>query len=134
MKRNFISGGAAVLFGALIALGPQYLFKICTVHEAGAAFCYWVGRAEISMGILIAVLGICMFIFSDVKVQLGLSIGIFLTGIVALLIPQDMFFGVCKDAEMSCNKYTLPSLTVICAVLIIGAIVNMMSLEKKSRS
>lgn len=134
MKRNLICGGAAILFGLLIALGPQFLFKTCGIHDDDVPVCYWAARAEISMGILIAALGVYLIFFTNIKVQLGLTISIFMSGIVAGLIPFDIFFGVCKDTSMVCYRVTLPALTVISALLIIGAVVNMMLLEKKTRS
>lgn len=136
MKRNIISGGAAVLFGLLLALGPQFLFKICgsSHNSEQLQFCYWAARGEIAAGILIAALGIFIILLSDIKVQMGLTISIFLAGIVALLIPFRDFYGFCADTSMRCNTVTFPALVVICSLLIIGTVVNTIYLEKKTRS
>jgi len=135
VKKNFISGGAAVLFGLLIALGPQFLFKGCGVHgDEHIPFCYWAARGELAVGFLIAAIGIWIILSADLKVQMGLSISIFLAAIVAGIIPYKVFFSVCADASMRCNKVTLPALTIICALLLIGVIFNVIYLEKKTRS
>jgi len=134
VKKNIISGSAAILFGLLIAVGPQLIFSFYDDHGKVTSFCHWVAQAETCMGILLSALGICLILFSDIKIQLGLTIGIFLAGIVALLIPHDLFFGVCKETSASCNKITFPALMIINSVLIIGAVFNMIYLEKKTRS
>jgi len=134
MKRNIISGTAAILFGLFIALGPQFLFKMCGQHESGYSACHYAGLAELCIGILIASTGICIVLISDIRIQLGLTIGLFLMAIVAGLIPHEVFFGVCKNKEMSCYNAALPALTVISALLLIGVVYNMIYLEKKTRT
>jgi len=135
VKKNYISGGAAVLFGLLIALGPQFLFKVCEAHGGDHySFCYWAARGELAAGFLIAAMGIFIILFSNLKVQMGISISIFLAVIVAGLIPYRVFFGVCANESMRCNKVTLPALTIICALSLIGVIINVIYLEKKTRS
>jgi len=134
MKRNIISGGAAVLFGLLLILGPQFIFKVCGQHGSGFPVCHWSGLAELCVGILIAALGICIILISDFKVQLGLTAGVFLAAVVAGLIPYEIFFGVCDNDTMTCRIAALPALTVISALLFIGAVFNMIYLEKKTRA
>ena len=134
MKKSIISGAAAIIFGLLIALGPQFLFKVCGVHDDSLPRCYWAARAELCMGILIAAMGICMLFLSDMKTQLGMSISIFLMGIIALLIPFDKFISFCKDAELVCRRVTFPILTVLSSLVVLGALINMAYLEKKTKS
>ncbi|MCL2174522.1 MAG: DUF4418 family protein [Treponema sp.] len=134
MKRNNISGGAVILFGLLIALGPQFLFKMCGQHESGYSACHYAGLAELCVGILIASVGICIVLISDIKVQLGLTIGLFLMAIVAGLIPYEIFFGVCDSDTMSCRNAALPALTVLSSCLLIGVVYNMIYLEKKTKT
>jgi len=134
MKRNIISGGGAILFGLLIALGPQFLFKMCGQHESGYSACHWAGLAELCMGILIASVGICIVLISDIRIQLGLTTGLFLMAIVAGLIPYEIFFGVCDSDTMTCRKNALPALTVVSGCLLIGVVYNLIYLEKKTRT
>ncbi|MCL2210571.1 MAG: DUF4418 family protein [Treponema sp.] len=134
MKKNIISGGAAVLFGLLIALGPQFIFKICEPADDRLMFCFWVGRAEIAVGILIAALGVAIILLSDVKIQLGLTLGIFMSAIVAISFPQDIFLDLCKHEGAVCQKVTFPALMVVCGLLAAGAVFNLIYLEKKTKS
>ena len=115
--------------GLLLALGPQFLFKVCDSHTM---VCHWTAQAEIGIGGIIALLGVAMFIFTDVKIQLGLSIGILLSGIFALLVPH-LLIGGCSTASMACNTIAFPAITVICILLLVGVLINIIySLRKLS--
>jgi len=87
----------------------------------------------IATGALIALLGICIIIISDVKIQLGLTIGIFLADIVSASFLINKFIGLCRDPEMACQKAALPALIVICSLLFAGAVFYMIYLERKTR-
>jgi hypothetical protein len=130
MKNRIVSGGAVTAFGLLIALGPQFLFKVCP--PAGDIFmkCYWSARAEIGIGALIAALGAALVIFASPKTRLGLSIGIFLSGIIALLIPHSLIGG-CSMHSMACRKIAFPSITVIAIFVLITAALNTVYLSRK---
>ena len=85
--------------------------------------CFWTARAELGLGILIAILGALIIAFQSVQIRLGLNISIILNGILALLIPISLI-GVCDGVHMSCHSLTLPALAVISSALIIAAVVN----------
>ena len=129
-----ICGVAAIFFGLLITLGPQFLFKTCDTPGDNLLRCHWAARAEICTGILIAALGICLTVFSDPKTRLGLTIGIFLAGIVSVIIPLEQFIGICKEADALCRKVTFPALLTLSAMTIIGAVANMFYLERKTKT
>ena len=114
MKR--IIGIIVAVVGLLLALGPRFIFKVCDSHTM---ICHWTAQAEIGIGIIIALLGIALVIFSDIRIQLGLSIGIFLSGIYALLVPH-VLIGGCATSSMPCNTTAFPSITVICILLLVG--------------
>ncbi|MDR1127705.1 MAG: DUF4418 family protein, partial [Treponema sp.] len=118
MKNRIASGIAAIVFGLLIALGPQFLFKVCPVMGDMIMKCHWSAQAEIGAGALIAALGIALVFFADPRVRLGLTIGIFLSGILALLIPH-VLIGGCASHIMPCRKITFPSITVVSMLLLI---------------
>ena len=111
MKQTIISSIVVIVLGLFIALGPQFLFKVCTAHDGALPRCHWSARAEMGMGMLAAALGICLLAFSDPKTQLGLAIGIFLTGIIIIGIPHALIGG-CSVKTMSCRKIAFPALTV----------------------
>lgn len=91
--------------------------------------CFWTARAELGLGILIAILGALQIVFQSVQLRLGLNISIILNGILALLIPISLI-GVCDSKHMSCHSLTLPALAVISSFLIIAALVNAIYLFK----
>jgi hypothetical protein len=130
MKNRIVSGGAALAAGLLIALGPQFLFKVCPVMGDMVMKCHWSARAEIGAGALIAALGIALVVFAGPKTRLGLTIGVFLAGILALLIPHALIGG-CPGHSMACRKITFPAITVISILLLTGAAFNALYLARK---
>ncbi|MDR0722252.1 MAG: DUF4418 family protein [Treponema sp.] len=130
MKNRIILGGGVVVFGLLIALGPQFLFKVCPVVGDMFMKCHWSAQAEIGVGALIAALGIALVFFANPKTQLGLAIGIFLSGVLALLIPH-VLIGGCPMHSMACRKIAFPSITVITILLLIGTAVYTLYLTRK---
>ncbi|MDR2343071.1 MAG: DUF4418 family protein [Spirochaetaceae bacterium] len=130
MKKRIILGGGALVFGLLIALGPQFLFKVCPVVGDMLMKCHWSAQAEIGVGALIAALGIASVFFADPKTRLGLTIGIFLSGVLALLIPH-VLIGGCPMHSMACRKITFPSITVIGILLLTGSAVYAIRLARR---
>ena len=131
MKNRIVSGGAAIVFGLLIALGPQFLFKVCPVVDGMYMKCHWTAQEEIGIGgPLIAGLGIALIVFASSKIRLGLTIGIFLSGVLALLIPHALIGG-CPMPSMACRKITFPAITVIGILLLITMALNALYLARK---
>ena len=134
MKKSFLYGGIVTVLGLFIALGPQFLFKLCGGGCSccgDVPTCHWSGQAEIGLGMLIAALGICIFVFTDAKTQFGLLIGIFFAGIIALCIPH-VLIGGCGMMTMACRKIAFPAITVECVVLLVfSAVVAVYSEMKK---
>jgi hypothetical protein len=120
MKIRIVGGIAAAALGLLIALGPQFLFKVCEVMGDKVMKCHWAAQAETGVGAVIAVLGIALVIFGSPKTRLGLLIGVFLSGVLALLIPHALIGG-CGMPSMACRKTAFPAITVISILLLIGA-------------
>jgi len=133
MKRSIIFGSVVIVLGLLIALGPRFLFKVCAHGENGYPHCHWSAQAELGMGFLIAALGICMIVFTDHKTHLGLLIGIFLTGIIALFIPHALIGG-CGMMTMQCRKVAFPAITAESVVLLVFSAVIAVYIEMKKPS
>jgi hypothetical protein len=131
MKNQIISGGAVIIAGLLIAAGPQWLFAVCDPKADGSfMLCHWSARAEIGAGGLIAALGAALFCFSSPKIRLGLTIGVFLSGVLALLIPH-WLIGGCAMHSMRCRTVSFPAITVTGILLLIVAALNMVYLARK---
>jgi hypothetical protein len=132
MKNRIASGIAVIIFGLLIALGPQFLFKVCepvspmAAHDGGGQTwmkCHWSAQAEIGIGGLLAALGIGLLLFSSKDTRFGLTVGVFLSAILALLIPH-VLIGGCSMPTMQCQSLAFPAITVLGILLIIGSVGN----------
>jgi len=132
MRKNIIIGAGAIIAGLLIALGPQFLFKVCPQESNGDWLqCHWSVQALLGTGIIIAALGFCIVLFSDLKTHVGLVVGIFFAGIVSLAIPYSLIKGCNKELEMACTEVTFPIITVLGAVVLAGSAAYMVYLWKK---
>jgi hypothetical protein len=130
-KMNIIIGAIVVVLGLLITLGPQFLFKICGIHDDGGfSKCHWSGQAEIGIGFLIVALGVCMIVLKDTKTHLGLAIAVFLSSFVSLAIPHALIGG-CDNAAMACQRVGFPALTVEAVILLIVSAVYVVFIEMK---
>ncbi|MDR2400367.1 MAG: DUF4418 family protein [Deferribacteraceae bacterium] len=119
MKNRIVSAVAALISGGLIALGPQYLFRLCGLIPGGAIMrCHWSGQAEIGIGALIAVLGIFLIISRNPAYRAAYSVSVALLGVLALLIPN-FLIGGCSHPEMACRTTAFPALTVISLLVIL---------------
>jgi len=132
MKNSFVVGTVIIILGLLIAMGPQFLFKVCTAHNGALPLCHWSAQAELGMGMLVAALGLCFIVFSDPKTQQGLLIGIFLTGIIVLGIPYALIGG-CTAKTMACHRVAFPALTVQGIILLAYSAIIVVYLELKRR-
>jgi hypothetical protein len=123
MKNRVIGGIVVIAGGLFIALGPQFLFKVCP--PAGDVFmkCHWSARAEIGIGGLLAVLGIGLAVSASMDIRLGLTAGIFFSAILALLIPH-VLIGGCPMPSMPCRTAAFPSITVLAILLLIFSALN----------
>jgi hypothetical protein len=130
MKNRIASGAAAIVFGVLIALGPQFLFRVCPVMGDTIMKCHWSAQAEIGVGGLIALLGVALIVFAHPGIRLGLTVGLFLSGVLALLVPHALIGG-CAMHHMPCRKVTFPAITVISILLLIGSVLNTLYLARK---
>jgi hypothetical protein len=130
MKNRIIAGTTTAVLGLLIALGPQFLFKVCPVSAGMIMKCHWSAQAEIGVGALIAALGIALIFFANPKTRLGLGIGIFLSGVLALLVPHGLIGG-CPMHSMACRKIAFPAITAISILLLIGSALYALALARK---
>jgi hypothetical protein len=156
MNKTVIISAVVMALGLLIALGPQFLFKVCDPNMSSSAnadaddccaepaqndccgtaasslpICHWSARAEIGIGLLIVALGACMIVFTDPKTHLGLLIGTFLASIVALGIPHSLIGG-CATMTMRCRRVAFPALTIESIVLLVfSAIMIILIVIKK---
>jgi len=136
-----------IALGLFISLGPQFLFKVCSLNMASSkstedccteqetnsccvpsknslSICHWTARAEIGIGLLIVALGACMIVFTDPKTHLGLIIGVFMASIIALAIPN-FLIGGCSSLAMRCRRLAFPALTVESIILLVFSVIRL---------
>jgi hypothetical protein len=71
-------------------------------------------------------------IFASPKIRLGLAVGIFLSGVLALLVPHGLIGG-CAMRTMPCRMVAFPSITVIATLLLIGTALNAVYLTRAEK-
>ena len=131
MKKTIIFSAVMIAAGLLIALGPIYLFKACPPGCCSAyPDCLWTTKAVLGMGMVITALGIFCILYNDPKTQLGMTIGIFLSGIMVLLIPH-VIIGGCAIKSMECRLVTFPALTILGIFVVIFSGIKTLSLKKQ---
>ncbi|MDR0671525.1 MAG: DUF4418 family protein [Oscillospiraceae bacterium] len=132
MRQRALTGAAYVALGALIALGPQFVFAICDQTEHGVTTCFWTARAELGVGGAAAALGLLVILLGRTPgVCAGLSAAFAVNGVLALLLP-DVLIGVCEHPHMACRLATLPALNLIGALAALLGAANAARLLKKS--
>ncbi|MDR1932162.1 MAG: DUF4418 family protein [Spirochaetales bacterium] len=135
MKNRILSGTAVIIAGLLICLGPQFLFKVCgpaLSHNGGGPVwmkCHWSAQAEIGIGALLAAFGLALLLSGSRDIRTGLSAGVFLSAILALLIPHGLIGG-CPMATMPCRAISFPSITVLGILLLIISAGNILYLAR----
>jgi len=130
MKKTIIYTIIITITGLLITLGPFYIFKACAAGCCAAyPECFWMTKFVHALGVIITALGVFHILYTDAKTQLGMSIGIFLTGIMALLSVR-VIFGGCDIKSMECNLVTIPALTALTILVILISGIKLYSLRK----
>lgn len=117
MKNKILSIGTIVL-GALLAAGPQFLFKPCPTTEKFMK-CFWSCKALIVVGAVLALIGLLQLIAKEAKSRKVLAVVGLALAVSAILIPT-VIIGGCVKPEMACKVLTFPithSLSVATIVL-----------------
>ena len=130
MKNKVIVSIIFVILGVLILLAPTVIFPVCPADMKMR--CQYTKQAEIGIGILITVLGIVTFFFSE-QIRAGISLAIAGIGALAIAVPTSLI-GVCGNNMMTCNSATRPLLVVLGVLTIIVSVVNSVYLLKVKKS
>jgi hypothetical protein len=120
VKKRLITGVVTIILGLLIAFSPSHIFKVCEPMGGHFMTCHWTARAELGVGLLVAALGVSLLFFASEKTRLGLSLSVFLAGILALSIPHALIGG-CDMETMQCRSIAFPALTVFGVLVAVGA-------------
>lgn len=121
-KKKLIFGAVLLILGALIAIGPQSIFAVCEFNPEKAMKCHWMARAELGVGAVMAVLGLCSMLSPSTQMSRGLLAAGGLLGILTMLLPT-VLIGVCMNVHMQCVTLTRPALLVLgAAAVLTGAL------------
>jgi len=124
-KANRIAVGAgSAAVGALVAIGPQTLFRICDQgHHAAASVCFWTARSAIGLGAAFALLGAGYLFIRGAQGRAGVSLAMALNALLTFA-TANFLIGMDEDPMMACRVATLPALNVICAIAFLLAAAN----------
>lgn len=138
MKNRLFIGLTISLLGLLLALVPQYLFPVCTkmIETAGGTFvpmkCYWSGKAELGLGLLILFTGVFYLLAKNLWLRLGICCVLILNIFLALSIPL-FLIGGCAAHSMPCQLATFPAIYVLSGLLLLLVLANLIYLIIKCK-
>lgn len=133
MKKRYISGLLYIIIGLLIAIGPFTIFHVCASHDGDMIMkCHWTARAELGLGISISILGLILLIQKAYNSQLAANLSLIINGVLAYLIPN-VLIGVCDGVHMHCHAVARPALSILSALTVAIAIINVVYLYGKRR-
>lgn len=112
MKNKYVVGALLLVLGLLIAIGPQKIFSVCEFNPEKPMKCNWMGKAEIGVGAVIALIGVLQMVMDHAKVRMGLSMAAVPMGLLTLMLPTKLI-GVCKNQHMPCVTLTRPALLIL---------------------
>lgn len=120
-----IFAAVTVVLGILVAVAPQTFASVCKVTEKPMK-CFWTARAEIFLGISIAVFAVLQIIFalkeSNIQANIAFSLAIVVNAIGVILVPSALI-GVCAKPFL-----------IVAAILIIFAVALQTALALLQRS
>jgi hypothetical protein len=138
MKNRLLSGIAVAVLGLLIALVPVYIFPTCSKlieTTAGGTVpmkCFWSGRAEIGIGLLILCGGVLLAFFKSPFTRIGISLMTALAGVLGLLVPN-LLIGGCGMPTMACRMSTFPALIVLSLLTVAACAANALYLWRRNK-
>lgn len=138
MKNRFISGSVAAALGLLTALVPVCIFPACSkVIETAAGGtvpmrCFWSGRAEMGIGLLILCGGILIIFSKSPFTRAGIGMMTALAGVLVILVPN-LLIGGCDMHTMPCRMTTFPAVTVLGVLTFVFCAANVIYLLIKNK-
>ena len=132
MKKLNLRGVVLVIAGVLTAVGPQYIFPICSGMNPKSP-CYYTGLADIGAGLVLTLLGLLILFDRNEETVRGLLAAALINGIQIILIPT-VLIGVCKGSMMTCHAATRPFLILLGILIILTGGSGVLRVERKKKS
>ena len=133
MKKNIL-GIAEFIIAALLTVGSVTFFKACGEHEGKFMACHWAQNAVTLIGIVITLLALLRIILKNSGIKAGLAIGVFLTSVSVIFIPNNVI-SLCMMDSMRCHTTFKPAVIVIASVLgALSGVDSILSIIKTGKS
>ena len=121
MKKVFIPAILLIILALIVAIGSQSFLGAC-VHEDGSfGACHWASRALLGEGALIAALSLLALVLE--RERAGLYLASALIAALGLLTPGTLI-DLCRMDTMRCRMVMKPAMLILCALMLIVAIVG----------
>jgi hypothetical protein len=130
MRKKYVFGLLFIIFGFLIAIGPETIFYVCDSGGDMVMKCHYTAQTELALGIEIAIFGAILAIQKSRAAQAATSISLVLSGIFALLVPN-VLIGVCDGVHMHCNAVAKPALSLLGIAVVIIALISFARLYRE---
>jgi hypothetical protein len=142
--KHSIAGVVVTILGVLVAITPRYIFPVCEyfgvrMQEMNGTSepmgCYYTARASLILGLVIVVVGIALFLATQPQTRSLLAMVLAGASVLVILTPT-VFFPICHNPDMHCNKGSKPMLIVLGIASLITAawLVASAASAKKSKS
>jgi hypothetical protein len=133
MKNKYVSGILMAILGALIAFLPTRL--IDTHCITGQMKCFWAGKTELGLGILIVILALLFLYFESRETRLGLSLALALIGVLSALVSSVLIGFCCGSHGMKCvcspaAPYLMTGLNIL---VVLASLLNLFQLRKSKK-
>lgn len=128
MKQKITSIGT-ILVGALLAFGPQLLFRPCPTTEK-VMKCFYSCRALIAIGLIVLLTGVLELLSKEAESLRFLVIIGIAACILSIMVPT-VLIGGCMKPEMACKVVTFPITHALSAAGIVLQALSMIFSVKK---
>lgn len=122
MKQKITSIGT-ILVGALLAFGPQLLFRPCPTTEKFMK-CFYSCRALIAIGLIVMLTGVLELLAKETESLRFLAVIGTAACILSIMVPT-VLIGACMKPEMACKMVTFP---VTHALSVVGLVLQALSM------
>ena len=118
-----------ILVGALLAFGPQFLFRPCPTTEK-VMKCFYSCKALIAIGLIVMLTGVLELLAKETESLRFLAVIGAAACILSFMVPT-VLIGACMKPEMTCNVVTFPVTHALSAAGLVLQALSMVFSGKK---
>lgn len=138
---------ARVLAALIVILGlsavfvPKYVFPICEADHLTsfssyqpAMRCFWFARAEILLGLIVALAGLLLLFRPTPHTQFAIGAVLIVMGLVIILVSTNAVIGsTCGHARSICQIGTKPALRIVGVIVAVLGVIMAASNAKRCK-